>query len=168
MQQKPAPTPEPFHTGNINDVIVRPLRKFDDRRGWLTELFRQDELPAEFLPVMSYISSTKAGVTRGPHEHVDQADLFCFIGPSNFKLRMWDNRPDSSTYQAVMTLFVGQDNPQLVVIPKGIVHAYQNVGETDGIVINCPNRLYMGDRRHETIDEIRHEDDPNTIFRMDD
>jgi dTDP-4-dehydrorhamnose 3,5-epimerase len=67
MQQKPAPTTEPFHPGNINDVIVRPLRKFDDRRGWLSELFRHDELPEEFFPVMSYISSTKPGVTRGPH-----------------------------------------------------------------------------------------------------
>jgi dTDP-4-dehydrorhamnose 3,5-epimerase len=168
MQQKPAPTSETFQQGNINDVIVRPLRKFDDRRGWLSELFRHDELPAEFFPAMCYISSTRPGVTRGPHEHVDQADLFCFIGPSNFKLRMWDNRPDSSTYQAVMTLVVGQDNPQSVVIPKGVVHAYQNVGETDGIVINCPNRLYMGEHRQETIDEIRHEDDPNTIFRMND
>lgn len=147
---------------------MRDLRTFHDDRGWLSELFRHDELPPEFVPVMSYVSSTKPGVTRGPHEHAEQADLFCFIGPSNFKLRLWDNRPDSSTYQAVMTLVVGQDNPQAVVIPKGVVHAYQNVGETDGIVINCPNRLYMGDRRRQTIDEIRHEDDPNTIFRMDD
>lgn len=167
MQQKPAPTPELFHTDNINDVIVRPLRKFDDRRGWLTELFRHDELAAEFFPVMSYISSTKPGVTRGPHEHINQADLFCFIGPSNFKLRLWDNRPDSSTYRAVMTLLVGQDNPMSVVIPAGVVHGYQNVGETDGIVINCPNRLYMGEGRQEIIDEIRHED-ADTIFRMDD
>lgn len=167
MQQKPALTPETFHPGEIHDVIVRPLRKFHDRRGWLTELFRHDELPEEFYPVMSYISSTEPGVTRGPHEHVDQADLFCFIGPSNFKLRMWDNRPDSPTYRTVMTLVVGEDNSQAVIIPKGVAHAYQNVGETDGIVINCPNRLYMGDGRREKVDEIRHEDDPNTIFRMD-
>ena len=48
------------------------------------------------------------------------------------------------------------------------MHAYRNIGETDGIVINCPNRLYMGEGRADAIDEIRHEDDPNTIFRMDD
>jgi dTDP-4-dehydrorhamnose 3,5-epimerase len=48
------------------------------------------------------------------------------------------------------------------------VHAYQNVGEFDGIVINCPNRLYMGQGRSEQVDEIRHEDDPETIFRMND
>ena len=167
MQQKPAPMSE-FQAGEIKDVIVRELRRFDDRRGWLSELFRQDELPAEFVPTMAYVSATKPGVTRGPHEHVDQADLFCFLGPSNFKLRMWDNRPDSETYRNVMTLVVGADDPKAVVVPKGVVHAYQNVGSVDGIVINCPNRLYMGEHRREPIDEIRHEDDPETIFRMED
>ena len=165
--QKPAPMPEIFQTGDVHDVIVRPLQRYNDSRGWLTELFRHDDLPAEFLPVMVYISSTRAGVARGPHEHVDQADLFCFLGPSNFKLRMWDNRPGSPTYRKVMTLVAGEDDPQVVIIPKGVVHAYQNIGDKDGIVINCPNRLYRGEQRHEEVDEIRHEDDPNTIFRMD-
>ncbi len=168
MQQKPAPTPNMFREGEIKDVVVRDLRKFKDDRGWLSELFRQDESDAEFFPAMAYTSATLPGVTRGPHEHVDQADMFCFLGPSNFKLRMWDNRADSPTFRNMMTMIVGADNPKSVVIPKGIVHAYQNVGETDGIVINCPNRLYMGPNRSEPIDEIRHEDDPDTIFRMDD
>lgn len=168
MQQKPAPMADTFQAGEIDDVVVRQLRKFNDRRGWLSELFRHDELDVEFFPAMTYISSTTPGVTRGPHEHVDQADLFCFIGPSNFKLRMWDNRRESSTFGNVMTLTVGANNPTSVIVPKGVVHAYQNVGGVDGIVINCPNRLYMGEERRDEIDEIRHEDDPNTIFRMDD
>jgi len=159
---------EMFVAAPIEDVVVRDLRKFRDERGWLSELFRKDDLEPEFFPVMAYISSTLPGVTRGPHEHQDQADLFCFIGPSNFKLRMWDNRTDSPTYRNMMTLIVGEDDPKAVLIPKGIVHAYQNVGTVDGIVINCPNRLYQGQHRQDPIDEIRHEDDPNTIFRMDD
>lgn len=168
MQQKPAATPEAFRPGEIKDVVVSDLRKSNDRRGWLCELFRHDELDAEFFPAMSYISSTNPGVARGPHEHVDQADLFCFLGPSNFKLRLWDNRPDSPTFRNVMTLILGADDPKAVVIPKGVVHAYQNVGDVDGLVINCPNRLYMGEERREPVDEFRHEDDGNTIFRMDD
>ena len=59
MQQKPAPTAESFQPGEIKDVVVRDLRKFNDRRGWLVELFRHDELAAEFLPAMAYISSTR-------------------------------------------------------------------------------------------------------------
>ena len=163
-----AQTFEGFKIGEIVDVVIRDLRKFKDPRGWLIEVFRQDALGSEFYPVMAYISSTQPGVTRGPHEHVDQADLFCFLGPSNFRLRLWDNRPDSPTFRNVMTLVIGADDPKTVIVPKGVVHAYQNVGNVDGMVINCPNRLYMGEERREPIDEIRHEDDPNTPFRLDD
>src|SRR6202521_5391147 len=164
MRQKPAPMPETFQPGEVKDVVVRDLRKYDDRRGWLCGLFRNDDLAPEFSPEMAYISSTNPGVTRGPHEHVDQADLFCFMGPSNFKLRLWDNRQDSETFNYVTTLVVGEDNPKSVLIPPGVVHAYQNVGEVHGIVFNCPNQLYMGPGKKEEIDEIRHEDDPATIY----
>jgi len=34
-------------------------------------------------------------------------------------------------------------------------------------VINCPNRLYMGQRKREPVDELRHEDDPDTPYRID-
>ena len=168
MQQKPARMSSAFKSGEIAEVVVRDLRKFTDDRGWLTELFRADELAPEFFPAMSYISSTAPGVTRGPHEHTDQADLFYFLGPSNFKLRMWDNRTGSPTFGNVMTVIAGESDPKAVLVPQGIVHAYLNVGKVDGIVINCPNRLYMGEDRCEKVDEIRHEDDPDTIFRMDD
>ncbi|MDQ3634399.1 MAG: dTDP-4-dehydrorhamnose 3,5-epimerase family protein [Acidobacteriota bacterium] len=159
---------EIFTKGKIRDVVVYPIKKFVDERGWLAELFRHDELDEEFYPTMSYISVTEPLVQRGPHEHVDQADLFCFIGTGNFKIRMWDNREDSETYRNMMTLFVGADNPMAVVVPKGVVHAYKNVSTTEkGMVINCPNQLFMGKDKKGEIDEIRHEDDPDTIFRMD-
>ena len=155
-----------FTKGKIRDVIIYPLKKYVDERGWLAELFRHDELASEFYPVMAYISVTEPGIQRGPHEHVEQADLFCFIGPSNFKLQLWDNRETSETYRHAMTLFVGADNPQAVIVPVGIVHGYKNVGSVPGVVINCPNQLFMGENKNNVVDEIRHEDDPNTIFRM--
>ncbi len=157
-----------FTKGAVDGVAITRIRKFVDDRGWLSEIFRHDELDAEFHPAMAYISVTEPGVTRGPHEHVDQADFFCFIGPSNFKIRVWDNRPDSPTYNAVTTVFGGADNPLTVLIPKGVVHAYRNVGSVPGVVINCPNRLFMGEGRREEIDEIRHEDDEDSVFGMDD
>ncbi len=156
-----------FNDGPIEGVTTYELKKYTDDRGWLAELFRHDELDEEFYPAMSYISFTKPGVQRGPHEHVDQADLFCFIGPSDFNIRLWDNRPASPTYRNFISLVVGETSPLAVVVPKGVVHGYKNIGEANGMVINCPNRLYMGEGKKEPIDEIRHEDDPDTIFRMD-
>ncbi len=158
-----------FTRGKIHDIVVYPLVKYVDERGWLAELFRHDEIAEEFYPAMAYISVTEPLVQRGPHEHEDQADLFCFIGSGNFKLRLWDNRADSQTYRRVMTMFVGADNPQAVIVPIGVAHAYKNVSSTEkGVVINCPNRLFMGKGKKETIDEIRHEDDPETPFVMND
>ncbi len=156
-----------FTKGKIHDVIVYPLKKHIDERGWLAELFRHDDLAEEFYPQMAYISVTEPNFQRGPHEHIEQADLFCFIGTGNFKLKMWDNRKDSPTFRNVMTIFVGADNPQAVIVPKGVVHAYKNISPTEkGVVINCPNRLYMGEGKSEKIDEIRHEEDADTIFKM--
>jgi dTDP-4-dehydrorhamnose 3,5-epimerase len=156
-----------FTTGPIDGVIWKPLNRYDDHRGWLLELFRHDELPAEFHPVMAYISMTEPGVARGPHEHVDQADCFCFVGPSNFKIYLWDNRSKSPTYRNQQTDVVGADKPMLLIVPKGVVHAYKNVGTEQGIVFNCPNRLYKGPGRKAPVDEIRHEDDAGSRFRLD-
>src|SRR5689334_7415086 len=142
-----------FHPGLIHDVVWKPLRKYHDARGWLCELFRHDEVPAEFHPVRGYVSVTEPGVARGPHEHVDQADYFCFLGPSNFKIFLWDNRPASPTYRAYQTDTVGADKPMAVIVPVGVVHAYRNVGAEPGVVFNCPNRLYKGPGRKETVDE---------------
>lgn len=156
-----------FVEGTIDGVILRPLKAFTDSRGWLVELFRNDELPAENLPRMAYISETLPGVARGPHEHVDQADYFAFVGPGNFKLYLWDARQGSGTFGIRQTLIVGESNKQAVIIPPGVVHAYKNVSEHPGWVFNCPNRLYAGEGRREPVDEIRHEDQADSPYQLD-
>jgi len=156
-----------FKEGKIIGVEIRPIKKYVDDRGWLAELFREDEVDKSIFPAMSYISMTRPGVTRGPHEHVDQTDYFCFIGPSNFKVTLWDNRAKSATFQYKTELVVGEDAPYVVIVPEGVVHAYQNIGEVDGVVINCPNRLFMGPGKKEKVDEIRHEDDRQSPYVID-
>lgn len=156
-----------FQKGKIHDVVIKDLTKYVDERGWLAELFREDEIGKKFMPVMSYISMTQAGVVRGPHEHVDQADMFAFIGPSNFKIYLWDNRKDSPTFQNKFVFYAGEDAPKSVIIPAGVVHAYKNVGSSLGMVVNLPNRLFAGKGKKEPVDEIRHEDHADTIFKLD-
>ncbi|GAC1353039.1 MAG: dTDP-4-dehydrorhamnose 3,5-epimerase family protein [Polyangiales bacterium] len=157
-----------FKQGSIEGVEVRKLRKFVDERGFLCELYRQDELPTQFHPAMCYASISRPGAQRGPHEHADQADFFTFIGPSNFLMVLWDNRQQSPTYRNRMRFVVGEDDPSAVLVPKGVVHGYRNVGGKDGLVTNLPNRLFMGQARKFPVDELRHEDDKESPFRMDD
>jgi dTDP-4-dehydrorhamnose 3,5-epimerase len=156
-----------FKKGAIHDVIVRPLVKFIDERGWLAELFREDEIDRELMPTMAYISMTQPGIARGPHEHVEQTDWFCFMGPSNFKVYLWDTRKDSPSCGIRQVLFAGLDSPRMVIVPPGVVHAYRNIGTENGIVFNAPNRLYGGDGRKSPVDEIRHEDITGSPFQLD-
>ncbi len=151
----------------IAGIVITPLKKNIDGRGWLVELFRRDELPSSFFPAMSYISMTKPGITRGPHEHRDQSDLFCFTGPSTFRLYLWDNRQGSPTFGMECQYEFGENQTAAVIVPPGVVHAYKNIGSVDGLVFNAPDRLYAGPDKKEPVDEIRHEDKMDTEFRID-
>lgn len=154
-----------FREGEIEGVIIKELKKNVDARGWLAELFRQDGIEEKIYPVMAYVSETLPGVTRGPHEHQEQVDYFCFIS-SEFKLFLWDNRKDSKTYMNKMVISAGEKKLRVIIIPHGVVHAYKNVGKKPGLVLNLPNRLYAGWGRKEMVDEIRYENDPKTIFKV--
>ena len=107
----------------IADVTLTSLKSFSDDRGWLVELYREDELSDSIHPVMAYISQTLPGVVRGPHEHHQQTDYFAFIGPSDFELTLWDARPDSPTFGVKTKDMYGESNPSAISIPHGVVHA---------------------------------------------
>jgi dTDP-4-dehydrorhamnose 3,5-epimerase len=156
-----------FNSGRINGIVINNMAKNADNRGWLIELFRKDSLEDNLLPDMAYISLTYPGIARGPHEHRDQTDYFCFLGSSTFRLLLWDTRKASPTYGNKMILEVGESDQKIVIVPPGVVHAYKNIGEKPGLVINLPNRLYAGWGKKETVDEIRYEDDPNSPFKID-
>lgn len=156
-----------FNEGPIEGVEIRSLKRFSDERGWLMEVYRDDEVASEYRPAMTYLSLTRPGIARGPHEHIDQADYFCFAGPSDFKVYLWDNRPESKTYRNRMTIVGGQTDPIVVIVPKKVVHAYKNVGDEEGLVINCPNRLFKGEGKKEPVDEVRYENDPSSPYRLD-
>jgi dTDP-4-dehydrorhamnose 3,5-epimerase len=160
------PDPILFREGPIAGVTLRPLKRFEDARGWLIELFRQDELEPACHPVMAYVSETLPGVVRGPHEHREQTDCFAFIGPGDFKLYLWDARPDSPTCGNKQVILVGESNRTLAIVPPGVVHAYRNVSPTPGWLFNAPNRLYAGVGKREPVDEIRHENRPYSPFHI--
>lgn len=158
-----------WEKGQIEGVIIKKLVKFVDERGFLTETFRIDELPENLRPEMSYVSYTEPEISRGPHEHQFQTDIFSFIGPGNFLIKVWDNRKESPTYGRFMKFFGGIDNPLTVIIPPGVVHGYKNISKLErGMVLNYPDKLFMGCDKKEAIDEIRHEDDKNSPFSLED
>lgn len=150
-----------FRDGDIEGVIIKKMKSYSDDRGWLIELFRKDGF-IDYKPAMSYASVTHSNVIRGPHEHKEQTDYFCFLG--KFKLFLWDNRKDSKTYKN-MKIIENADR-LTVIVPPGVVHAYKNTGKEDAIVLNFPDRLYAGWNKKEKVDEIRYEDNTESLFKI--
>ncbi|MBU1076045.1 MAG: dTDP-4-dehydrorhamnose 3,5-epimerase family protein [Spirochaetes bacterium] len=156
-----------FKKGKIKGVKINKLQKYNDARGFLIENFRIDELPDKIKPEMSYISFTNPGISRGPHEHEHQTDVFSFVGPGDFSLKLWDNRKNSDTYNYHMEIIAGESNPVTVVIPPGVIHGYKNTSkEKMGMVLNFPDKLYKGWGKKEEVDEVRHEEDADSKFHL--
>ncbi len=146
----------------MEGVILKPLPRYTDDRGWLIEVFRNDE--TDFDPAMGYVSLTKPGVIRGPHEHKEQSDCFVFVGPGSFELHLWDRRSGSATEGEHSVTVVGEDNPMMAIVPPGVVHGYKCVSDIPAYSINLPNKLYKGKGKAEEIDEIRWEHDPHSPY----
>lgn len=149
----------------IEGVVVKLLESHTDLRGNLTELFRRDwlddlalELKQDLIPQMAYLSITKPGIARGPHEHRQQTDIFAFMALGTFRICLWDARTASPTSGSQMVFEAGIEAPTLVIVPPGVVHGYRNISETNGMVLNFPNQMYAGYGKKDPVDEIRHED----------
>ena len=148
----------------IKGVVVKKLDKFEDERGWLAEIFREDE--TDYKPVMSYVSMTKPGVVRGPHEHEFQSDCFVFVGPGSFEVHLWDRRDDSGSREEYMKIEAGEDNPCLIIVPPGVVHGYKCISDVPAMSINLPDKLYKGKGKKEEVDEIRWETREDSPYKI--
>lgn len=162
---------EPIKTGlqtipGLPGVRLEAVPVFGDSRGTVLELFRTDEDPADFNPVMACCSWSYPGVSRGPHQHVGQDDYFTFAGPSEFMVYLWDDRLGAAGAAKGWRFPVGQSYPTRVYVPRGVVHGYKNIGTVPGLVLTVTDLLYKGEGRKEPVDEIRHELNPQSPYRI--
>jgi dTDP-4-dehydrorhamnose 3,5-epimerase len=155
-----------FEIPGLPGVRVEALSVFKDGRGSLHELFRTDEIPAGFKPLMACSSWSHAGVTRGPHQHVAQDDYFTFAGPSNFRVYLWDDRENSAREKRGWFINTGEQAPTRIHVPRGVVHGYRNTGKISGLVVTVTSLLFKGENRREPVDEIRHELNLNSPYQV--
>jgi len=150
---------------DLPGVRVEALPVFKDARGSLHELFRVDEIPAGFIPLMACSSWSHAGLTRGPHQHVGQDDYFTFAGPSDFSVYLWDDRPGAAKAARGWVIHTGEKSPSRIYVPRGVVHAYRNTGTVAGLVVTVTSLLFKGEGRRDPVDEIRHELNPDSPYQ---
>jgi len=125
----------------IAGLNIRKLTHIEDHRGVLTEVYRPSWGQHPDPLVYIYQVVARPGSIRGWVVHKKQDDrIFSSTGVLHWAL--YDDREDSPTYQMLNQFTFSERTPAVFTIPKGVYHAVKNVGTTDAIFFNMPNRPY--------------------------
>lgn len=124
----------------IEGVKLKRLEKHCDDRGFFAELVRDDEQLLEHFGQAS-VSMSYPGVIKAFHYHEKQDDLWYFpVG--NAQVVLYDLRKKSSTIGQTDVYYMGEDNPIMLLIPKGIAHGYRVLGEKPATIIYFTTHSY--------------------------
>lgn len=124
----------------IKDVIVKKLLRHPDDRGFFMEILRDDE---DLLKRFGQASMSKSypGVIKAFHYHERQDDIW-FFPVGNAQVVLYDLREDSPTKGETSVFYMGEDNPIVVVIPKGVAHGYRVLGNEPACIVYFTTESY--------------------------
>lgn len=136
-QEDPAPAPLP---ALIDGVQIQPLTVHSDKRGALVVLMtqlhdREDEI------VHAYRVTATPGSIRAWVYHEHQSDRLTYT-EGQFRVVLYDIRPDSPTRGQMQVIHAGEDNPLRLTIPAFVAHGVMNEGAREASFVNLPTRAY--------------------------
>jgi dTDP-4-dehydrorhamnose 3,5-epimerase len=103
---------------SVEGVVRIPLRRFDDNRGWFSELRRDSALPKR--TVQTNLVFSRKGVVRGLHFHErGQDDLFIVV-EGTARVVVLDRETG-----ATFTEDIGDENPVGLYVPGHHAHGYE-------------------------------------------
>ncbi len=111
----------------IEGVTIKPLIRHCDERGYLLEVARDDDGLLERFG-QSTFTLTYPGVIKAFHWHRKQHDLW-FVAQGEARVVLHDLREDSPTYRRTQVIFAGEHLPLIILIPPGVAHGYQVLGD---------------------------------------
>jgi dTDP-4-dehydrorhamnose 3,5-epimerase len=142
IQDRQTVTPEGVRIDSrIAGVIVRPAVTHVDDRGELCEIFNPAWGVHDEPLVYAYQSMVRPHKVKGWIVHKLQDDRL-FVSLGTFRFVLFDARDDSPTKGSINEIFLSERNRGLLIIPKGVYHAAQNVGDCDAYFVNLPTRPY--------------------------
>ena len=134
----------------IEGVVIRSATTQTDARGTVCEIldpaWNFHAAPIAYV----YQFTIRPGMVKGWHVH-HQHDDRIFISQGTVKVVLYDDRSESPTYQLINEIYRTEHDRSIMCIPAHVLHAHQNVGATDALMISMPTRAY----NHENPDVYR-------------
>jgi len=119
----------------IHDVVIKPLRRIPDERGFIMHMLREDDPDFEHFGEI-YFSTIYPGVIKGWHLHKIMTLNYAVV-QGMIKLVLYDDREGSPTRGEIQQIYTGDQNYQLVKIPPFIWNGFKGVGSELAVVANC-------------------------------
>ncbi len=111
------------NSAHIEGVYIVRFQAFGDSRGYFNETYRKNWIPGIREMVQGNCSFSKAGVLRGLHYHLKQADLWT-VPVGRVRAALYDFRPGSPSKGVSQLVDMGRDNSVGLYIPKGVAHGF--------------------------------------------
>jgi dTDP-4-dehydrorhamnose 3,5-epimerase len=125
----------------IEGVIFRPTRPVPHEDGHVTEVARASWEILRAPVDQVHITTTFPGRVRAWGLHQLGTDRL-FVVSGLVKIVVFDGRNTSPTFGALNEFVVSEKNPGLLVIPPHLYHGWKNIGNSEAIIINMPDRMY--------------------------
>ena len=125
----------------IDGVQLREVLHVPRDHGVITELYRPEWDPTGLPVVHAYQSRLYPGAIGAWSCHARTIDRL-FVNQGSVKVVLYDGREGSRTAGRINELHAGDARPTLVIVPIGVWHGLQNLGDADALVLNFPTRAY--------------------------
>jgi dTDP-4-dehydrorhamnose 3,5-epimerase len=103
-------------------VIFRPLKVFDDMRGWLLEIYR-DQWHTVVQPEQWTVTFSGKNSLRGMHVHLQRQDYLVLLS-GEMQLALRDMRQQSPTFETEVSVKLTAAEPVVWMIPNGVAHGF--------------------------------------------
>lgn len=117
-------------------IKIIPRRLVEDERGWFLKVITGTE---ENIPPYTgevYLTMGRKGQAKGGHYHPKAVEWFTVIeGKAMLKLE------DVETHEK-MEVVMSLENPILVFVPSNVAHIFENLSDSDFIVLAYTDLVY--------------------------
>lgn len=124
----------------IEGVKVTARRKITDDRGAIFHMLRSDDPEFQKFGEI-YFSKIHPGAIKAWHHH-SRMVLNYLVVTGSIQLALWDGRKGSGTYGQTQTIYMDEQNSQLVTVPVGVWNGFKGLGSSSSIVANCATEAH--------------------------
>jgi dTDP-4-dehydrorhamnose 3,5-epimerase len=138
--------PSPATPSDVIDGVYQiAFKSFGDDRGYFFESYRRSWIPGVREMIQGNCSFSRAGVLRGLHYHMKQADLWG-VPTGLVRAALFDFRTSSPTRGRTQVLEMGDGKPMGLYIPRGVAHGFYALKDSF--------MTYLVDEYYDNTDEL--------------